>query len=237
MIIRRLTPFVIGIAILVLGTAGRAQVQKQAPNTLWHSEASEGWRLLFDGKTIDQWRGFRETGVPAGWTVVDGALTRVDASVDLISIDEFGSFDFKFDWQVTPGANSGVMYHVSEAEESTYHTGPEYQVLDNAGHEDGKSPLTSAAACYALYPPSRDVTRPVGEWNEGRILVNGSHVEHWLNGVKLVEYELGSADWNAKVKGSKFNEWPPFGKAARGHLALQDHGDRVAYRNLKVKPL
>jgi hypothetical protein len=170
-----------------------------------------------------------------GWKVVDGTIARTDSSVDLVSIEEFGGFDFKFDWKISPGGNSGVMYHVTEAEESTYHTGPEYQILDNAGHEDGKSPLTSAAACYALYPPSRDVTRAVGAWNEGRILVDGHHVEHWLNGVKVVEYELGSADWNAKVKGSKFNEWPAFGKAARGHLALQDHGNLVWYRNLKIK--
>jgi len=130
-----------------------------------------------------------------------------------------------------------VMYRVSEEGEASYHTGPEVQILDNHGHRDGKSPLTSAGSCYGLYAPSKDVTRPVGSWNEMRLVVKGNHVEHWLNGDKVVEYELFSPDWNARVAGSKFKEWPQFGRIPRGHIALQEHGNRVEFRNIKIRPL
>jgi hypothetical protein len=111
------------------------------------------------------------------------------------------------------------------------------QILDNAGHADGKVRETTAGSNYALHAPVRDVTRPVGDWNAVRLIVNGSRVEHWLNDVKVVEYELGSADWLARVKPSKFNDWPEYGRATRGHIVLQDHGDEVAFRNLKIRVL
>lgn len=217
------------------GPVGPAGPAAQVPNTLTPDERAAGWRLLFDGKTIDRWRGFRQQSVPPGWQVVDGAITRVAGGPDLVSVEEFGSFEFRFDWMVAPGGNSGIMFRVTETEGATYHTGPEYQVLDNARHADGKSPLTSAAACYGLYPPSKDASRPPGTWNEGRLVVAGNRVEHWLNGERTVAYEIGSADWNARVAGSKFNEWKQFGKAARGRLAIQEHGEGVSFRNLKIK--
>ncbi len=129
------------------------------------------------------------------------------------------------------------MFRVSEDAEETYHTGPEMQVLDNAKHPDGKNPLTAAGSDYGLYAPIKDVTRPVGEWNAARLGVNGNHVEHWLNGTKLLEYTLGSPEWTKLVAASKFNEWPKYGKVPKGHIALQDHGNRVAYRNIKIRPL
>jgi hypothetical protein len=209
----------------------------QAPNTLSAEEKAAGFQLLFDGKTIDKWRGYRQKGVPAGWQVVDGAITQVGGGPDLISIDQYSAFDFRFDWQVTPGANSGVMFFVTEANEATYHSGPEYQILDNGLHADGKDVFTSAAACYALYAPPKDVTRPVGQWNEGRIVVDASRrVEHWLNGTRTVQYQIGTPEWNTLVAASKFKEWPPFGLARLGHLVLQEHDSRVAFRNLKIKP-
>jgi len=167
--------------------------------------------------------------------VIDGTITRAGAGVDLVSKEQYTSFEFEFEWKVPPGGNSGVMFHVSEDLERPYHTGPEYQILDNARHADGKNPLTSAGANYALHAPAKAAARPVGEWNQGRLLVNGAHVEHWLNGVKVVDYELWTPAWTALVKGSKFNEWPDFGKKTTGHLVLQDHGDRVQYRNLRVR--
>jgi len=194
-----------------------------------------GWVSLFDGKTISHWRGFKQTTVPDGWQVIDGTITRAGAGVDLVSKEQYTSFEFEFEWKVPPGGNSGVMFHVSEDLERPYHTRPEYQILDNARHADGKNPLTSAGANYALHAPSKAAARPVGEWNQGRLLVNGAHVEHWLNGVKVVDYELWTPAWTALVKGSKFNEWPDFGKKTTGHLVLQDHGDRVQYRNLRVR--
>jgi sugar phosphate isomerase/epimerase len=216
--------------VLESGPGGPAQF-----NTLTAAERAEGWRLLFDGATIDQWRGFRRQTLPPGWEAVDGALTRVRRAGDIISIEQFADFDFRFEWQIVEGGNSGIMYYVTEAGAETYHTGPEYQILDNARHPDGKSALTSSGACYALYAPPRDVTRPVGEWNQGRIVINQGRGEHWLNGERTAMFDLNSDEWRAKVLASKFKEWPEFGLARKGHLAIQEHGSRVAYRNLKIR--
>ena len=154
-----------------------------------------------------------------------------------MTADQFDNFELRLDWKVTKNGNSGIMYRVTDQGNQTYETGPEFQILDNAGHKDGQDPITSAGSNYALHPPARDVTRPVGEWNQIRLIVNGAHVEHWMNGVKLLEYELWSEDWDKRVKASKFAKMPGYGRAKRGHLVLQDHGDLVAFRNIKIKPL
>jgi Domain of Unknown Function (DUF1080) len=235
--------------IVALAAASRAQVQepvmpKPPPgatihieNRLTSEERAQGWKLLFDGKTTNGWRGYQQKTMPDGWQVVDGALVRTGSGTDIITVDQYDSFELSLEWKISAKGNSGVMYRVSEDGEATYHTGPEIQVLDNHGHRDGKNPLTSAGACYALYAPSKDVTRPVGSWNQLRLVVKGNHVEHWLNGEKIVQYEIASPDWNKRVAGSKFKEWPQFGKNARGHIALQEHGNRVDYRNIKIRSL
>src|SRR5438876_12307484 len=129
------------------------------------------------------------------------------------------------------------MYRVTEAADETYETGPEMQVLDDARHKDGQSRLTAAGSAYGLYPAPAGVVKPAGEWNEVRIVVNGNHVEHWLNGVKVVEYELGSADWKARVKASKFAPHPHYGRNPEGYIGLQEHDSWVAYRNIKIRVL
>ncbi|MCE9557255.1 MAG: DUF1080 domain-containing protein [Planctomycetes bacterium] len=197
----------------------------------------EGFVSLFDGKTTDGWRGYRKPMAPAGWVVEDGALARKGGGGDLLSKDKFGDFELRFEWKVSPGANSGVMYRVSETEGASYMTGPEYQVLDNAKHHDGRSPLTSAAALYALYPADQAVTKPVGQYNEARIVVKGQHVEHWLNGKKVVETEINGDDWNKRIAASKFKGWKKFGQNSEGHIVIQDHGDPVWYRNIRIKKL
>ena len=175
-----------------------------------------GWYVLFDGHTADQWRAYRGDSLPAGWQVVDGALTRVAAGGDIVTREEFQDFELALEWKVEPGGNSGIMYRVAEAPEleTTWQSGPEYQVLDDAGHPDGRRPETSAGACYGLYSAPRGVVRPAGEWNEARIVVQGSHVEHWLNGRRVVSYELESPDWEARVRGSKYR--CPGGRVAPG---------------------
>jgi hypothetical protein len=200
-------------------------------------ERQAGWRLLFDGQTAAGWRQFKGDRLPAGWRVVDGALTRVAEAGDIVTEEQFGDFELTLEWKVAPGGNSGIFYRVGEAPEleSVWQTGPEMQVLDDARHQDGARPETSAGACYGLYPAPPGVVRPAGEWNQVRILVQGDHVEHWLNGRKVVEYELGSPDWRDRVRRSKFRELPRYGREPAGHIALQDHGDWVAYRHIKIR--
>jgi hypothetical protein len=206
-------------------------------NTLTAAEQAAGWKLLFDGTTTNGWRGYKLDSMPGGWQVVDGALTRVAAGGDIVTRDQYANFELKLDWNISPGGNSGILYRGSEEEDAIYWSAPEMQVLDDARHPDGHSRLTSAGSDYGLYPSPAGVVKPAGEWNHVRIVVNGNHVEHWLNGVKVVEYELGSADWTAKVAASKFAPHPHYGRNTTGYISLQDHGDRVAYRNIKIRVL
>ena len=195
------------------------------------------WRSLFDGATTTGWRGYQLEDMPEGWQVVDGALTRVAPAGDIVTEDTFANFELALEWQISPGGNSGIFIRAGEAPERIYESAPEMQVLDDAAHADGRTPLTSAGANYGLYPAPDGVVRPAGEWNEVGILVDGAHVEHWLNGTKVVEYELWSPDWEARVADSKFSEWPGYGRETRGHIGLQDHGDLVAYRNIRIREL
>lgn len=233
---------VIAIALAaVLPACVHAQQSKgggvNQPNTLTAAERAAGWRLLFDGKTTSGWRAYKGADMPAGWQVVDGALTRVAQAADIITTEKFRDFELSLDWNVEPGGNSGIFYRAIEGPQWIYQGAPEYQILDDERHADGKAELTSAGSNYALHPVPRGVVKPAGEWNQSRIVVKGSHVEHWLNGRKVVEYELGSDDWKQRVANSKFAGWKDYGVAREGHIGLQEHGNRVAFRNIKVKPL
>ena len=219
-------------ALVAWGTTVNAQMP-----SLTAKEKAEGWKLLFDGKSLAGWRAYKSETPPSGWRAVNGELVRDGSGGDLMTAEQYGDFDLRFEWKVTENGNSGIIYRIATTEEFPWQTGPEYQILHNGGHRDGKNPMTSAASNYAVNPPTRDLTRPVGEWNEGRIVARGNVVEHWLNGQKLVDYEIGSADWEARVKASKFAKLKDYGRIKRGHIALQDHGDVVYYRNLKIKTL
>jgi hypothetical protein len=183
-----------------------------------------------------EWCAYGGGPLPATWSIEGGTIHHVPGGGDIESAGRYADFELDFDWQISPGGNSGVFYRVPEGTGGTSLNGPEYQILDNGGHPDGKAPITSAASAYAVYPPSRDVTRPVGEWNSGRIVVRGRHVEHWLNGVEVLSYELGSPDWQARVAASKFRG-SAYGTAPRGYIVLQDHGAAVAYRNVTITTL
>lgn len=206
-------------------------------NTLTPSERSAGFQLLFDGRSTAGWRGFKQDAAPAGWQVKNGELVRVAPGGDLLTAEEFANFELTLEWNVAPGGNSGIFFHVTDQGGAVYETGPEMQVLDDVRHQDGRSRLTAAGSNFALHAAPAGVAKPAGEWNRIRLLVNGHHVEHWLNGQKVVEYELGSPEWEALVKASKFAQWPGYGRAPKGRIALQDHGDRVAYRNIKIRVL
>jgi hypothetical protein len=199
------------------------------------SEKAEGFKPLFDGKSLAGWRGYKSETPPTGWKAQNGELVRDGAGGDLMTIEQYGDFELRLEWQVTKGGNSGIIYRIGTDGPYPWSTGPEFQVLDNAVHKDGQSPLTSAGSNYAVNPPVKDATRPVGEWNEARIIARGSHVEHWMNGTKLLEYEIASPDWEARVKASKFATMPGYGRVKRGYIALQDHGDVVRYRNIRIR--
>lgn len=222
----RIPAGLLALAVLVSGCATAAT-----------SGGAGEWRSLFDGQTLSGWHGYHQTGTPTNWRVVDGTIMAVAPGPDLVTNDKYTNFEIALDWKVWPGSNSGVIYRVDESGEATYVTGPEMQILDDARHPDGKSPLTSAGSNFGLYPAPRGIVKPAGEWNAARVLVNGNHVEHWLNGTKVVEYELGSDDWNARVQASKFRAWKGFGRSPSGVIALQDHGDSVAFRNIRIRTL
>jgi alpha-3'-ketoglucosidase len=215
--------------------AALAAAQEPPINTLTAKEKADGWRLLFDGKTTNGWRGYRQKTMPAGWQVVDGVLTRVSQASDIVTTEEFGDFELTLEWKVPPNGNSGVHYRVIEEDDVMWHTAPEYQVIDNA--YKSLKPAQAAGANYDLDPPSKDATKPVGSWNQTRIVAKGPHVEHWLNGVKVVEYELWTDAWTKKVAASKFKDYKSYGQARRGLIGLQDHNDRIQFRNIKIRPL
>ncbi len=240
---RRLLPVIAGLTALTtiaaLGCYGMVGGTTTTPqNALSAKQQKDGWRLLFDGSTTNGWRGFKAPSPGPGWKVIDGLLTRAaDGAGDIITRDKYRNFDFMLDWRIAEGGNSGIMYRATEDNAYIWYSAPEMQILDDARHNDGKLPLTSAGSVFALYPAPRGVVRPAGEWNSARILVNGNHVEHWLNGAKMLEYDFGSDDWNTRVASSKFKTLLNFGKASEGHIGLQDHGDKVEFRNIRIKVL
>ena len=197
------------------------------------------WRPLFDGKTTKGWRGFKQPEMPAGWKVVDGALTRVAQAGDIVSDGEFENFELTLDWKIAKGANSGIFYRLDEsaAEPEMWTAAPEYQVIDDRGYPAPLKPTQKTAANYDLQPPGRDATKPAGEWNTTRIVANGSHVEHWLNGQLIVQYELWTDEWKTLVAQSKFKDHPRYAVARRGRIGIQDHGDWAAYRNIRIREL
>jgi hypothetical protein len=201
-------------------------------------QRAAGWRSLFDGTSTSAWRGYKSPAFPAGWRIVDGVLTKSGSVGDLVSKDQFGNFELALDWNLAAGGNAGIFYRGTEEYDHIYWSAPEYQLLDDANHPDGKSRLTSAGAAYALYPSPAGVVKPAGEWNSTLIVVNGNRVQHWLNGQRLLEYELGSPDWEAKVKASKFVAYPNYGRASRGYIGIQgDHEGVLSIRNVRIREL
>ncbi len=206
-------------------------------NTLSADEAAAGWQLLFDGQSTEGWRNYQASTISPGWQVVDGTLARVGQAGDLVTIAEYGNFELQLEWRVETGGNSGVFIRAGEDDPYIFMSAPEVQMLDDANHRDGQSPLTSAGSNYALHLVERGIAHAAGNWNRLRILVDGNLVVQWLNGREVVRYELGSADWRARVRNSKFSAWPNYGALRRGHIGLQDHGDPVAFRNVKIRNL
>ena len=198
------------------------------------------WKILFDGKSTDAWRGFRQDDFPnKTWKVEDKTLRTIvgSESRDIITREKYRDFELKLEWKIAPGGNSGIIYLVSEDFDQTYQTGPEMQVLDDAKHRDGKDPKTSAGALYALIAPVNKVLKPVGRWNRVRLIVHNGHVEHRLNGKKILDYDLGSDQLKQLIAISKFKDFPRFAQNQEGYVALQYHGDEVWYRKIRIRSL
>lgn len=213
-------------------------------NTLTAAEKQEGWKLLFDGKSLQGWRSYLNKPF-SSWKVENGALVCASNKqaqakhADLITDKQYKNFELSIDWKITPKSNSGIMYLVTEQYSESYESGPEYQIIDDNGYPENLQDFQKSGACYAMYAPFTLAAKPVGEWNTAKIIVNNKHVEHWLNGIKVVEYELGSEDWKERKAKDKWKNIAGYGAADKGHIALQDHnGDgNIYFRNIKIKTL
>jgi hypothetical protein len=213
-------------------------------NTLTEAEIADGWRLLFDGKTTAGWRVFKSDTI-RGWEVKDGELIALGEAGpegeanDIITNDQFENFELSLEWKVSPQANSGIFFNVVEEEpyKTVYATGPEYQIVDDLGWPGGLLETQRAGANYDMHAPAKKVSKPAGEYNQARIAVKDGHVEHWLNGEKIVEYQLWTPEWEELVKNSKWKDFPGYGQARKGHIALQDHGNIIWFRNIKIREL
>lgn len=210
-----------------------------AINTLTDAEKQAGWVLLFDGKSLEHFKGFKTDAVPATWeAAANGTLHAKGGGGDIVTKDQYQDFELSCEWMISDGGNSGIIYRSAEEGGATYETGPEFQVLDNKSqkHKDA-NPKNKAGALYDFFPASKDMSKPAGQWNTARIVVKGTKVEHWWNGEKVVDADIGTEEFKKAVTASKFNAWKGFAVQPKGHIAFQDHGDQVWYRNIKVRPI
>lgn len=209
-----------------------------ADNTLDQKEIDEGWQLLFDGQTLSQWRGYQQDDTNDKWQVEDGAITLTSGGGgDLISQKQYQNFDFKVDWKISEAGNSGIFILADERERKIYANAPEIQLLDNERHYDNKQHDHLAGSLYDMIPSPPSSHRAAGEWNQTRIKVYNRRLSIWHNEEMVADITFGSQEWNTLLGTSKFASWPGFGKNLQGHIGFQDHGDKVQFKNIKIKPL
>ena len=245
----------IALFVATVASVANAQGRGVGPNELTTTERAAGWRLLFDGKTLKGWRGLGYDSVPtAHWRISNGAIDKIASGKvpkmpdgqpanggDLMTVDTFGDFELAFQWKVAPGTNSGVKYNVSEEfslKNASNHAalGFEYQVLDDSLSDDNKLESHRAGALYDLFPPNdQKRLQPVGQWNSSRLVFRGNHGEHWLNGAKVVEFDLGTPRMDSALAKSKYTSIKGFADRRKGHIILQDHGDETYYRAIKIR--
>ena len=200
------------------------------------SSAPGPWRSLLEDHSAPAWRGWKESGLPAGWHVEGGVLTKDGKVDDLVTNDSFGNFELELEWKIGKAGNSGIFYRGTREYDHIYWSAPEYQLLDDENTEDGKSRLTAAGSVYALYGVPAGFVAQFDHWNTTRLVVKGNHVEHWLNGKKVVAYDLKSADWKSRVAASKFSAYPNYGLAAAGLIGIQgDHPGTLAIRAIRIR--
>lgn len=254
------TIFLIVAAVFLLTecsqkTESKVEEKSQAaaepiPNQLTEAEKQDGWKLLFDGETLNGWHKYLSDSIGKKWQVQDGTLffagdeegedeLRAAEGGDIVTDDEFENYELNLEWKISPAGNSGIIYNVVESPEyeRIWHTGPEMQILDNTAHPDSKIETHRAGDLYDLIACSEENVKAVGEWNAIRLIVNNGKLEHWMNGKKVVETEMWTDAWKEMVAASKFNDRPAFGTGRKGRIALQDHNDPVWFRNIKIKEL
>ncbi|HEX4619402.1 MAG TPA: DUF1080 domain-containing protein [Steroidobacteraceae bacterium] len=220
----------LGAAVLALSLAAAASFGAQ------QGPSAGGWRALLGDHSAPEWRGWKEPGLPAGWHVAGGVLSKDGDVDDLVTTRDYKDFELELEWKIGKAGNSGIFYRGTREYDHIYWSAPEYQLLDDANTEDGKSPLTAAGSDYALYGVPPGVAKPFDQWNKTRLVVRGNHVEHWLNGVKVVEYDFGSEDWKKRVAASKFSKYPNYGLATSGLIGIQgDHPGALAIRHIRVR--
>jgi hypothetical protein len=195
------------------------------------------WTPLIDAG-MTQWRAWKGDTMPPGWVVTGDVLSKDGVVTDLESRAQYANFELEFDWQIGPMGNAGVFYRVTEEYDKPYWSGPEYQLRDEAMDPEGKERQLSSGAAYGVFAPPSNVTRALGEWNSARIVVAGNFVEHWLNGQQVVQYQLNSTEWAAKVTATKFAEFPNYGLAKRGFISIQgDHSGKLSIRGMRIREL
>jgi Domain of Unknown Function (DUF1080) len=223
----------LSVTLLALACAAGASAAAQPAGG-----ASAGWHSMLGADSASAWRGWKEPGLPAGWHVAGGVLSKDGPVDDLVTTRNYRNFELELEWKIGKAGNSGIFYRGTREYDHIYWSAPEYQLLDDANTEDGKSPLTAAGSDYALYGVPPGVAKPFDQWNKTRLIVRGNHVEHWLNGVKVVEYDFGSDDWKKRVAASKFSKYPNYGLAASGLIGIQgDHPGALAVRKIRIREL
>jgi len=225
----------VGVKVGVVLAMGVVMVSATQADELTKEEKSQGWVSLFDGKTLKGWRNYKGEGVKDGWKVVDGTMQHTKKGGDLITENQYENYELKLEWKISEGGNSGIFFGVQESQPKIYFTGIEMQILDNEKHQDAKDPSHRAGACYALYKSVDSAVGKVGTWNKVRVLKEGDHYQFFLNGTKTADFKSESKDFKKLVANSKFKKWPAFATHLKGHIGLQDHGDVVSFRNLKIR--
>jgi hypothetical protein len=223
------------LSMLSVGVLGQVLIfagESTPPNTLTAQEVKDGWKLLFDGKSLDGWRVYKKKDA-GKWAAMDGLL--VSGGGDLMTKAQFANFEFQTDWKFVKGNNSGIIYRVSEDGGESWNSGPEMQVMAHSPKD--KPGKNGGGSLYDVFAPSSNAVKPISEWNTFKVVVNGKHIEHWVNGVKVVDCDIGSDDWNKAIEKSKWKGSKLFASKAAGHIALQDHGGMVTFRNIKIRVL
>jgi hypothetical protein len=226
------------LAVLTLALTCSARADTAPGKSKSTGGSPKAWHALVEDSTAKNWRGWESPDLPKGWSITNGVISKDGEVDDLVTREEFANFELELEWKLGKAGNSGVFYRGTREYDHIYWSAPEYQLLDDANAPDGRNRLTAAAAAYALYAAPADVVHPFDHWNSTRIVVNGAHVEHWLNGKKVVEYELWSPGWSAKVAGSKFAKYPNYGLAKKGYIGIQgDHPGTLALRHIRIREL